>query len=65
MRDYMKGWEINPDKTVTRGIGRMLKLNGGYCPCEPVENHNAGTKCNCVTFKKGGGCHCQLFVKTT
>ena len=63
MREYTKGWKLNPDKAVTKGIGRMLKMNGGFCPCIPVEQHNDDTKCNCKEFREGKGCHCQLFIK--
>ncbi len=44
-------------------IERLLKENGGYCPCSILEN--ADTKCMCKKFReeKVGVCHCGLYEK--
>ena len=54
---------LSDDKDLVETIKRMLKENGGYCPCSLIKNED--TKCMCKEFREqeSGSCHCGLFVK--
>ena len=50
--------EVNPD------FGKLVKENGGYCPC--MIGKTEDTKCMCRMFreqKEPGLCHCGRFEK--
>ena len=49
-------------------IREALKVNGGYCPCQIMQNED--TRCMCKEFKEQisdpeffGTCHCGLYEK--
>lgn len=44
-------------------IKKLLKENGGYCPC--LIEQNKDTKCMCKKFREQeeGICHCGLYEK--
>ena len=51
------------DRDLVETLTRMVKENGGYCPCAVEKNED--TKCMCKEFREqeSGSCHCGLFVK--
>ena len=57
----MKGWRMNPDLNVVRGITTAIDRNDGHCPCVPEKDDTV--LCPCDEFISGKGCHCNLFIK--
>ena len=57
---------INPDEEYVSEIKKMLKSNGGYCPCQLTRSKD--TKCKCKSFRdqvergEAGACHCGLWI---
>lgn len=54
---------LNDDKDLVDTLKRLIKENGGYCPCAVEKNED--TKCMCKEFREAdsGMCHCGLFVR--
>ncbi len=54
---------VSDNKDLVEDIRRLLKENGGYCPCKLVKNEDS--ICMCKEFRDGGlgECHCGLYVK--
>lgn len=57
----MKGWRMNPDPNVVKGITTAVLRKGGHCPCVPENDETV--LCPCDAFVSGNGCHCNLFVE--
>ena len=55
--------KVTEDKQHAENIRKLLKSNGGYCPCRLVKNEE--TKCICKEFleQDEGACHCGLYIK--
>jgi ferredoxin-thioredoxin reductase catalytic chain len=76
-RKYAKsqGYRLNPDGkivgTIVKGLLKNQKTYGArYCPCRAVTGDREKDRliiCPCAyhrdEIKKGGRCHCGLFVK--
>ena len=56
--------KVSENKELVETIRKMIKENGGYCPCKLIKNED--TKCICKEFRNSGlgECHCGLYVKT-
>lgn len=58
--------KIKQNKQRAEEIKNKLKQNGGYCPCQLLQNED--TKCPCKDFRdmidnnEIGECHCGLYI---
>jgi hypothetical protein len=52
---------LTPNLNHRQSIERVMKSNGGYCPCVPERNED--TKCLCKKFRETGECCCNYIVK--
>jgi len=50
---------LNPNKELLGKIQNRIKLNDGFCPCNPKKD--ADTKCPCKDVRETGICHCSLY----
>ena len=55
--------KVTQDKEHAEKIRKLIKNNGGYCPCRLVRTED--TKCICKEFleQDEGACHCGLYIK--
>lgn len=58
-----RGMQTTRNPKVYDTVVARLKLNDGYCPCQP--NKNKDTICPCRYMRKFNTCRCGLYVKKT
>lgn len=61
----MNGYHINPDCIRVKNVLAALQRSGGFCPCIPQPEWTQESKCPCVKYRTGEGCHCGLYTKET
>lgn len=63
----LPGYKLNPNEKVVAAITKRCEKIGGICPCVHDEwDENTPEEdqmCPCVTYRNGGGCHCQLYLE--
>jgi len=55
----------NPNSEIVTEVRDKIRENGGYCPCNIIQNED--TKCMCKEFRESnelGYCHCGLYYRT-
>ena len=57
-----KGWKLNPNEKVVKGIIKAVERNDGKCPCVHPDNDGDLT-CPCESYRLRDKCCCQLYVK--
>lgn len=57
-----KGFILNPNEKVVKGIIKAIERNEGKCPCvheEPCDD----PVCPCSDYRLKDKCCCQLYIK--
>lgn len=60
-----KGWKLNPNEKVVKGIIKAVERNEGKCPCVHNSEEYEGKSliCPCSDYIKKDICCCNLYVK--
>lgn len=53
--------QVTRNHKVYDTVTARLKLNDGYCPCQPTKTRD--TVCPCRYMRKFNTCRCGLYVK--
>lgn len=59
-KNVKRGWQVNPDDKVVRGIVKGIIRCEGDCPCD---NHSKELQCPCSGYRDEDHCCCNLYVK--
>lgn len=59
-RNCPKGWRINPNVKIVRGVINGINRNNGDCPCN---NDSEDKHCPCSNFRLKNYCCCNLYLK--
>lgn len=57
-----KGWQLNPNDKVVKGITKLLENSKGLCPCVHPDN-DGDLHCPCDSYRLRDKCCCNLYLK--
>jgi ferredoxin-thioredoxin reductase catalytic subunit len=60
-----KGWILNPNEKIVKGITKAIERNEGKCPCvhDSEEYEGKSLICPCSDYIKKDICCCNLYIK--